>query len=249
MALRNQPYMPLYVNDFLTDEKLNECSAKSTGVYIKIMCLMHKSEEYGVILLKQKDKQKGKQKNDICSDFAYKLAKLLPFDEDEIYEALIELTTEKVLHINDDKLIQKRMVKDCEISEKRALAGSQGGKSTTNFAQAKRQAKGKAKSRANSEYIYVNENDNVNSNIECHLDYKYKEESCLDCFKKFKCKLPTSEKFKISHDNMELDKYIEKREEDFKKFLEKATGKGISTSEINICNFDDDEYDYLNEEE
>jgi uncharacterized protein YdaU (DUF1376 family) len=61
MALRNQPYIPLYVQDFLTDEKLIECSAQSTGVYIRLMCIMHKSEDYGKILLKQKDKQSDKQ--------------------------------------------------------------------------------------------------------------------------------------------------------------------------------------------
>ncbi len=54
MALRNQPYFPLYVQDFLTDEKLAECSAESTGVYIRLMCILHKSEEYGCILLKTK---------------------------------------------------------------------------------------------------------------------------------------------------------------------------------------------------
>ena len=35
MALRNQPYIPLYVQDFLTDEKLNQCSPASQGIYIK----------------------------------------------------------------------------------------------------------------------------------------------------------------------------------------------------------------------
>ena len=46
MSLRNQPYIPLYVQDFMTDERLNECSAAANGVYIRLMCLMHKSEEY-----------------------------------------------------------------------------------------------------------------------------------------------------------------------------------------------------------
>jgi len=55
MALRDQPYLPLYVQDIMTDEKLNECSAASHGIYIKgIMCLMHKSETYGKIMLKHK---------------------------------------------------------------------------------------------------------------------------------------------------------------------------------------------------
>lgn len=32
MALRDQPYLPLYVQDFLTDEKLRECSYEAEFV-------------------------------------------------------------------------------------------------------------------------------------------------------------------------------------------------------------------------
>ena len=71
MALRDQPYLPLYVQDFLTDEKLIECSASATGVYIRVMCIMHKSDPYGMILLKQKDKQTSST----IQNFALKLIK------------------------------------------------------------------------------------------------------------------------------------------------------------------------------
>ena len=145
MSLRNQPYIPLYVQDFLTDEKLNECSAASVGVYIKIMCVMHKSDEYGTILLRQKDQQTDWQ----IKNFAIKLAKHLPFDLQVIEDAIKELTDEKVLTIDGNKMFQKRMVKDNDISEKRSKAGSKGG-----FAK----AKCIAKDIANSE----NENENEN---------------------------------------------------------------------------------------
>lgn len=121
MALRDQPYFPLYVQDFLTDEKLNECSAESTGVYIRLMCIMHKSHEYGKILLKQKDKQNGNK----ISDFAAKLARQMPYSVDVIESALAELLDEEVLSIDGDCLFQKRMVKDAELSETRAFAGRQ----------------------------------------------------------------------------------------------------------------------------
>jgi hypothetical protein len=157
MPLRNQPYLPLYVQDFLTDEKLNECSAQSTGVYIKIMCLMHKSDEYGTILLKQKDKQKSSN----IENFAYKLLKHLPFSFEVITDSITELVNEKVLTIEGDKLFQRRMVKDNMISEKRALSGSEGGK-RTQFAKAKVKAKPKAKVIANTEYEIEDENENEN---------------------------------------------------------------------------------------
>lgn len=143
MALRNQPYIPLYVQDFLTDEKLIECSAQATGVYIRLMCIMHKSEPYGTILLKQKDKQNGKQ----TKNFALKLAKHLPYDLNIIEMSLDELIGEGVLILDGDQIIQKRMVKDNYISDERAKAGSKGGK----VAQAKIKPKHKAKAKANTE--------------------------------------------------------------------------------------------------
>jgi hypothetical protein len=135
MALRDNPYLPLYIQDFLTDEKLIECSAQSTGVYIRLMCIMHKSEHYGKILLKQKDKQSSEQ----VKNFALKVAKQMPYTEVVVESSLIELLSEKVLYIDGDYLVQRRMVRDCEISTKRALAGREGGKKTssaTDFATA-----------------------------------------------------------------------------------------------------------------
>lgn len=152
MALRNQPYLPLYVQDFASDEKLAECSAESTGVYIRLMCLMHKSEEYGVILLKQNDKQKSST----CLNFATKLARHFPYSVEVIERSLDELVANGVVTMEDDRLIQKRMVKDNRISLSRSAAGKKGGDKTT-FAQAKKQAKGQAKHQANSE----NENEYV----------------------------------------------------------------------------------------
>ena len=134
MALRNQPYLPLYIQDFLTDEKLNECSALATGIYIKLMCLMHKSEQYGTILLKQKDKQTDKQ----IKNFALKLVKHLPWTVNIIESGLTELINEDVIKINNDKLEQKRMIHDNDISIKRSISGSIGGKKTQEFAKAKK---------------------------------------------------------------------------------------------------------------
>lgn len=159
MALRDQPYLPLFVEDFLTDEKLNECSANAHGVYIKIMCLMHKSETYGVILLEQKWKQNDKQ----IINFASKFARHMPFNFDEILSALNELIFERVLFLEDDRLIQRRMVRDNEISITRATAGFKGGKATQ-FAQANNkaniEANNQAKYQANNQANTVIENEN-----------------------------------------------------------------------------------------
>lgn len=149
MALRDQPYLPLYVQDYLTDEKLNMCSLSTQGVYIKIMCLFHKSDTYGGILLKQKDKQNSST----TLNFALKIAKLLPIPLQDINDAIGELLDEKVLTIDGDFMFQKRMIKDNEISIKRADSGKKGGiksqsknkpnkdQNASNFAPAKNEAK------------------------------------------------------------------------------------------------------------
>ena len=175
MALRDQPYLPLYVQDFLTDEKLNECSAESTGVYIRLMCILHKSEEYGAILLKQKDKQTEKQ----ILNFARKLARQMPYDELTICRALQELFDEGVITIDGDKLLQKRMVKDGYLSEIRAKAGKKGGKGrqlvkgdeevVQSFAIANIQAKKQAKKQANSENEIEYENEDVSNTDELNI--------------------------------------------------------------------------------
>ena len=146
MARRDQPYIPLYVQDFLTDEKLVECSAEAHGVYIRLMCLMHKSSEYGKILLKQKDKQNESN----ILNFACKLDRQMPFSVDVIERSLTELLEEGVLTMEGDALFQKRMVRDGKLSDTRAAAGSKGGKKgsaksksenfATDFAIAKSQA-------------------------------------------------------------------------------------------------------------
>ena len=165
MALRDRPYLPLFVQDFLTDERLSECSAESHGVYIRLMCLMHKSEEYGTILLKQKDKQIDKQNASKVFCFATKLARLMPFDVATIERSLMELLEEKVLTIDGDVLFQKRMVRDGKLSDTRASAGSKGGKTkiSSDFASPFASGFATAKTQANPEYEieYENEDESV----------------------------------------------------------------------------------------
>lgn len=156
MARKDKPYLPLYIQDFMTDEKLMECSASATGVYIRVMCVMHKSIKYGTFLLKQKDKQSDNQ----ILNFATKLGKHLPYDLAIIVSGLDELINEGCLHIEGDILIQKRMVEDGLLSETRSKSGSNGGKkSQSNRIKNKKFAKAKIK--ANSDIDIDIENDIV----------------------------------------------------------------------------------------
>lgn len=127
MALRDQPYLPLYVQDVLTDEKLIDCSAEAHGVYFRLLCIFHKQEVYGEICMKQKYKQNTKQ----IENFALLLSKQMPFSKEQISKSLEELISEKVITLEGDFLFQKRMKKDGELSLMRAGIGKKGGSNVT----------------------------------------------------------------------------------------------------------------------
>jgi hypothetical protein len=154
MALRNQPYLPLYVQDFLTDEKLNMCSWSTQGIYIKILCVLHKQADYGSILFKQEDKQ------DFFTslDFAAILVKHIPCQMYDMLNALEELLKYEVLVIENNRLLQRRMVKDNQTSMERSKAGKKGGGNPNLFKQNKSK-KNKQEDKQNTE----NENENNNS--------------------------------------------------------------------------------------
>ena len=122
----------LDVNDFMNDEKLRECSPASVGIYIRLLCVLHKSDTYGVLLYQQKDVQKaeicGYKNPNKIQIFVTMLSRQLPETREEIEAALIELSEEGVIKITENRLEQKRMIRDAEISEKRQQARAQRGK-------------------------------------------------------------------------------------------------------------------------
>lgn len=198
MALTDQPYLPLYVDDWMNNTKLKMCSPGAHGLMISIMCLMHKSDTYGVILLKQKFKQSEKQ----TLNFASQIAKLTSFDLLEIEKNFNELIAEKVLEIEDDFLICKRMVKDADVSKKRASSGKNGGKATQktikNFA--------KAKVQANSGNGIESENDNEISN----KNEKEPHEKIFEKFNEVCTGLPSIQKLtptRITAINQRINEY------------------------------------------
>ena len=172
MALRDQPYLPLYVLDFLVDEKLAYCSAESTGVYIRLMCILHKMPEYGIVTLKEREKKS----DDTIRNFADQLSYLMPYQVDVIERSLRELISEGVLSLDGDRLYQKRMVKDGEISAKRSDAGKRGADSTNSrFAAANSSANSPANTSANDS-AKVSANHPANSENE----YEIENESEID---------------------------------------------------------------------
>lgn len=181
-ALRKLPYLPLYVQDFTGDERLTGCSPAAVGVYIFLLCFLHKSETYGKLILRPKDrlteteilelkkliesKTKSKTESKVIP-FAKRLQRNMPFELHEIATGLGELDEERVITIEDETLYQRRMVKDGELSEKRSINGTLGGRPAKTKAEEKSKTKSKdeskntSESEANTEYENEYEN-NIN---------------------------------------------------------------------------------------
>ena len=146
MALRNQPYFPLYIQDYMTDEKLNMCSWSTQGIYIKILCVLHKQEVYGKILFKQNAKQQVSS----IEYYASILVRQIQCQTEDMIDAINELIENRVLVIDDESIYQKRMVKDGEISETRSAAGKKGGGNPNLYKQNPKQ-NGEQKDKQNTE--------------------------------------------------------------------------------------------------
>jgi len=199
MALRNQPYIPLYVQDFMTDEKLAECSAMATGVYIRIMCLMHKSTYYGKIMLKDRDKQDCLQGEDYSDKqvyyFACKLVKHLPYDIRTIYNGLIELIMEDVLYIDGDFLCQRRMIRDNEISDKRAISSKRRWIKNGDVSDINKKDVIKGGESNNDNEVKSSDEKNVNNSFNFRkslIDYGFREDLVNDWLKVRKTKKATN---------------------------------------------------------
>lgn len=158
MALTDQPYLPLYVDDWANNNKLKLCSPGAHGLLISIMCILHKEETYGRLLLKQRFKQTDNQKR----NFALQVAKLSAFDFAEIEPFFYELIEEEVIKIEGDFLINERMEHDGKISLARSKAGRSGGKATQEKNNSSSKfAKAKEAATTVNESVNVNEDENT----------------------------------------------------------------------------------------
>lgn len=172
MALRNQPYIPLYVKDFTSDEKLRMCSPAAVGVYIFLLCILHREKEYGKLRLCRsfvytKPDTNGIQnpyktrdnKENLYKQFAENLAKQMPFKVEDIQVALLELDYYGVIKLEGDTLIQQRMAKDGEVSEKRSKSIS-------------KRWGAKNKADETESFVYTKDDTNTDTNVNTNTDTK-----------------------------------------------------------------------------
>lgn len=100
--------------------------------------------------------------------------------------------------------------------------------------------------RIRNKYIYNNKRTHTRNKYSkknnrknyCHLNFKFKEESCKDCYKKYKCRKPTSNKFIYQHNGLTFEEWDRNINNSYYK----------PSSEISEIS-DLDNYDWLNDNE
>jgi hypothetical protein len=173
-------------------------------------------------------------------NFASQIAKQMPYDFQTVTNALVELLDEKVLIMEGEVIIQKRMVKDNALSEKRSSAGKKGGDKTLgkheNFAQANAQAK----VQANSEYEYEDESiikSKESNSIAENLIFQQYQVIPID--KLLDCMLSDDQWVqdiaRIHHLSTDYDKAIKYSKEWISLYVDKLRGDNVKEKPINEC--------------
>ena len=110
------PWIKFYPKDYLSDLELATCSAAAQGVYMRLLCLMHVSTEYGFLLVSCDSPATGT------------LSKLLQLRTPTCSHAVTELLQKGVLKIDDrGVLYSKRMLSDKAKREVMRERGKLGG--------------------------------------------------------------------------------------------------------------------------
>ena len=158
MALSKQPYFPLYVRDYMSDERLSFCSLGAVGLFFRLICIMHLSEQYGYYLInknslknlarfsRKKDTRSGAEKGVLegskeCSESAREalvnalstqLSKSTSNTKTAVKNALNELIDAGILVLSENGFYQPEMVKMDELSQKKSISGKKGADVTNN---------------------------------------------------------------------------------------------------------------------
>jgi len=139
-----KPWDKWYWQDYLSDTGLAACSLAAQGLWMRMLAIMARSKKKGYLL-------DGNQ--NMTMEI---LARLVGSTIQEVKPLLEELKQHEVFSISDDGIIyNRRMVREAEISEKRAEAGKIGGlskKQKSSKSQANTLARSASASASASEY-------------------------------------------------------------------------------------------------
>lgn len=113
------PWMKFHPQDWRADERLRMCSLSARGLWLEMMCIMHRSEKYGFLLIA------GKAPTDT------QLAFQVGTTPEQVSQLLAELSTAEVYSATSSGVIySRRMVRDEKKSKINAKNGKKGGEVT-----------------------------------------------------------------------------------------------------------------------
>lgn len=147
------PAMMLYVKDWMGDANLRRAGLEAKGIWIDFMCMTFNMDRRGVFtfarlseeainlldsLLEQKDKQNFSDASILLADmlllneeFCSTFADVFGYPRETFARPLARLLLAGVARVEPIGFIySKRMVRDEDVRQKRATAGSKGGKAT-----------------------------------------------------------------------------------------------------------------------
>ena len=118
------PYLALFIDDWLASAKVRKCSEITRGVYIDLLCIMHKEKRRGSYALHDQELKPNntRSKTQLALSkssemqrlpyFAEFLVKRTGSSKTVIVKALQELYQREILVVEGDTLIQPRMYRD-----------------------------------------------------------------------------------------------------------------------------------------
>jgi hypothetical protein len=147
------PFMKFFVNDWLSDEKLSLCSLAAQGLWMRMVCFMHKNARRGYL------ETDGKP---LSLD---QLARLAGVSTELVSPLIQELLTSGVPSVTDQGVILcRRMVEKESLRLVRSEAGRKGGMAKAEREVLLKQKSAKANGKpleSNSEYFFSSEEENA----------------------------------------------------------------------------------------
>lgn len=111
-----KPWLKFFPADWIGDERLRLCSLAARGLWVDLMCLMHKSDPYGHLLV-----------NGLAPS-TKQLSRMLGASATEIHARLKELRDAGVFSLTDFSVIySRRMVRDAQRQARMQEQGKLGG--------------------------------------------------------------------------------------------------------------------------
>ncbi len=117
------PYLQFFVDDYLADERVSLCSLAAQGLWVRLLCLMHKCDRRGYL------QQANGQPYSLLQT-----ARSAGCSTDEVTHLLRELIDSGVASATEHGVLyNRRMVRDERIRQVRSEAGQKGGSTTGNL--------------------------------------------------------------------------------------------------------------------